>query len=674
MNKEELKKWRESGRDFLAADMIPMPPADEGGPATADDERRTVDVCWYTGIDVPRIDWWTGDQYMLRLPPDGADLSVLNSGAPVLDHHMTYDGASESQKGKVEKAWVADSGNYLATLRFSRRPECDGLWTDIRDGIVTKFSMGVELLETVEQRDAAGKLIMKTATKWRPFEISTEPIPADFGTATLSAEPATDVSRATAQNHKEEVPKMPEQTTTTGTEARTEVDATALRAEGARLERERLTAIDAAAAPFLKRKEIDNALVEQFKRDGNTVEQFKAAVWDKLAERSDENPLKTHHPAGTMETDERDKRREGMSAVLLNRLSPSKYKLEAGNEFRGMSLLEMARECLDRAGIRTRGAAPMDLATRALETSFATTLIGTDGIERLGMMSTSDFPYILANTANKYMLGAYAEYPAQWRQLAFQRNARDFKTQYPTLVSAAEVFELQGENGEYKYGKLTESRESYAVKTYGKAYLFGRQMLINDDLAVFQDMAAAQGRAAARTESNLFWKLITDNPTMADTNAVFIAAHNNLVDPGTAINVDNLGIARKTLRRQTGLASEKLELTPKFLVVPVGKEQLALQYTAYLTATNDSSKVNPWQGTLTVIPEPRLDDASLTAWYIAASPAEHPSIVFAYLDGQEGVYQESRLGFNPEGLEFKARIDFAVAWTSHRGWVKNLGA
>lgn len=668
---EFLKTWRESGHEALAASLTPE---------TLNTDQRTVDVVWFTGADIPRYDWWTGMSYTLRFDPKGADLSLLNNGAPVLDNHSSWEGAA-GQKGKVEKAWT-DDGLYKATLRFSKRPEVGGLWTDIQDKIVTKFSMGVEILESIEKRNKDGNLEMRTATKWRPFELSVAPIPADFGTTTLSAESSTnDVSQRASAQLTKEVPIMdPEKPT--GTEARTDEAAlAAAREEGARqerekqrLERDRLAGIDTAATVFLKRGEIDSALVEKFKSEGKTVEEFKAAVWEKLAARSAENPIHGGHQAGFVNHDGQDKRREAMSAVLLHRLSPSKYKLDAGNEFRGYSLLEMARECLERAGVKHRGMAPMQLAAHALETPFATTLIGSEGVERLGMMTTSDFPYILANTANKYMLGSYAEYPAQWRQLAFQRNARDFKTQYPTLVSAAEVFELQGEAGEYKYGKLTESRESYAIKTYGKAYLFSRQMLINDDLAVFQDMAAAQGRAAARTESNLFWALITANANMADGNAVFSAAHLNLINPGTAISVDNLGIARKTLRVQTGLASEKLELTPKFLVAPVTKEQLALQYTAVLSATGDSSKINPWQGTLVVVPEPRLDDSSPTAWYLAASPAEHPSIVYAYLDGQEGVYQESRLGFNPEGLEFKARIDFAVAWASHRGWVKNNGA
>jgi hypothetical protein len=175
MNEEQLKAWRVAGREFLSADM----------PVTVNAAERTVDVVWFTGADVPRIDWWTGDEYMLHFDPKGADLSKLNLGAPVLDGHNSYDGAA-GQMGKVERAWF-EAGLYKATLRFSKRKEVDGLWTDLTDGIVTKFSMGVEFLEIIEQRDAMGKLTSKTATKWRPFEISTVPVPADFGTTTLSA-------------------------------------------------------------------------------------------------------------------------------------------------------------------------------------------------------------------------------------------------------------------------------------------------------------------------------------------------------------------------------------------------------------------------------------------------------------------------------------------------------
>lgn len=117
-----------------------------------------------------------------RFDPKGADLSLLNNGAPVLADHDTSGVAA--QKGVVQKAW-ADGGLYKATLRFSKRPDVDGLWQDIKDKIVQKFSMGVEILVEHELSSAA-KTPIRLADKWRPFELSCVALPADFGTTTLS--------------------------------------------------------------------------------------------------------------------------------------------------------------------------------------------------------------------------------------------------------------------------------------------------------------------------------------------------------------------------------------------------------------------------------------------------------------------------------------------------------
>jgi hypothetical protein len=157
----------------LAAQMMP---------ATLNLERRTVDVVWFSGVDVPRYSFFEGP-YILRFDPKGADLSLLNNGAPVLDSHDEYSGAA-GQKGVVEKAWTQD-GKYLGTLRFSKRKEVDGLWQDVQDKIVTKFSMGVEIVAATDRRNKDNKLEVRTATKWRPYELSIVSIPADFGTTTL---------------------------------------------------------------------------------------------------------------------------------------------------------------------------------------------------------------------------------------------------------------------------------------------------------------------------------------------------------------------------------------------------------------------------------------------------------------------------------------------------------
>jgi hypothetical protein len=87
-----------------------------------------------------------------------------------------------------------------------------------------------------------------------------------------------------------------------------------------------------------------------------------------------------------------------------------------------------------------------------------------------------------------------------------------------------------------------------------------------------------------------------------------------------------------------------------------------------------ASDYNPFANTLQVVAEPRLDAASLISWYLAADPAQIDTIEYAYLEGQEGVYLESRVGFDVDGVELKARLDFAAKAIDWRGFWRNPGA
>ncbi len=176
LDTETLKRFFESGKDALSAQLTPE---------TLNEDRRTVDVVWFTSMDVPRYDWRNDEVYFRRFDPKGVDLSLLNNGAPVADNHWIM--SATDQLGKVVKAWQ-DGKNYLGTLQFSKGARVSELWQDIKDKIVTKFSMGVEILESTDMARKDGDPLVKLATSWRPFEISIAPLPADFGTTTLTRE------------------------------------------------------------------------------------------------------------------------------------------------------------------------------------------------------------------------------------------------------------------------------------------------------------------------------------------------------------------------------------------------------------------------------------------------------------------------------------------------------
>jgi hypothetical protein len=85
----------------------------------------------------------------------------------------------------------------------------------------------------------------------------------------------------------------------------------------------------------------------------------------------------------------------------------------------------------------------------------------------------------------------------------------------------------------------------------------------------------------------------------------------------------------------------------------------------------------------TWVMEPRLETGvtldgvtyagSATAWYQVADPATVDTIEYAYLSGNEGVYTETRNGFDVDGVEFKCRIDFGAGVVDWRGLFKNAG-
>src|SRR5690349_3394112 len=60
-------------------------------PSTANAKDGTIDVVWYSGAPVPRIDRATGEPYMLKLDMQGCRFDRLNNGAPVFDTHFTGD-------------------------------------------------------------------------------------------------------------------------------------------------------------------------------------------------------------------------------------------------------------------------------------------------------------------------------------------------------------------------------------------------------------------------------------------------------------------------------------------------------------------------------------------------------------------------------------------------------
>ncbi len=670
---------------------------------TIDAEARTVEVLWSTGAPVRRRDPFTGRRYdeVLSLEPAHVDLSRLNAGAPLLNAHGAYN--LLNVLGVIERAWIARAGDAFegrALVRFSEREDVEPLWQDVQAGIIRSVSVGyaVRAYEVIE---TDGEVPIWRAVDWQPLELSAVPIGAD-PTAGFRARhdlsPCQLIHRAAAAHQPEtEAMDQPKPAADSRTDApimtsenivtRDTMDAAVTPAPANhgqanpvdRPERSPLpnaeAAADAAAAADIARRVVaeerariagiydaarklglDPTVADVLVRDGVALDRARGLLIDSAAERDRSIETRPHIRIGGL--DERETRHAAVETALLHRFDPHRYALsEPARDWRGYSLIEMARAFLEGEGMRLRGLSRDEIATRALHT-------------------TSDFPHILAAVTNKTLRDAYEAAPRTFQPLARRATAADFKDIHRVQLGEAPQLEKVNEAGEFKRGSIGEGKERYRVETWGKVIGITRQVIINDDLDAFTRVPSLFGTAAATLESDVVWGIVTSNPAMADGVALFHANHKNLTGTGTALDVANLGKARTAMARQTGLDGKTvLNIRPAFLVVPSSLELTAEQLIAQNLVPATAANVVPASiRSLAVIAEPRLDPASgAVPWYLFASPSAIDTIEYAYLEGQDGVFIETRIGFDVDGVEIKARLDFGAKAIDWRGMHKNAG-
>jgi hypothetical protein len=352
------------------------------------------------------------------------------------------------------------------------------------------------------------------------------------------------------------------------------------------------------------------------------------------------------------------------SAVTDGLLLRSGHRLEkpaeGSREFRGRSMVEICREVLMAGGVSVRGLSNREIASRALASG-----------------STSDFPAIFGALVNKTLLKAYAAWPQTWRPFVGVSSATDFKDIHNVRLSGSPDLKGLKENGEYQTADFSDAKESYRVITKGIKVPLTREMIINDDLRAFTRIPQLFGAAARRMEGDAVYSLITANGAMSDSVALFHATHNNLAGTAAALSSTSLSLARAAMRKQKGMAGELIDVTPAFILVPVGMEtdaEILLRSTALPEATLSAGVYNPWAGKLTPIADPHLDAASATAWYLLAHPNQVPMIEVSYLQGEEQPYVEEMVDFNSDALITKVRHDFGAGVVDFIGGYKNAGA
>lgn len=648
---------------------------------TFDEAARTVDVVFTTGARRTMFSWerWAYVEEELAVDGGAVRLDRINAGGPVLDSHQRYE--LRNQIGVVVPGSARiEGGQGIATLQLSGREELAGIVQDIRDGIIRNISVGYRVFEyDITERD--GERPLYRAVDWEPAEISFVPVPADAGAqvrdiGTSAVDGGADQSaqggnpciiRRAAAPVKETT--MITQNTGAGAEpapaqrAADPVPAPVAPAAPAPAP----AAVERQSAAFIRQSVraagLDDAAADELiarsdSTEGLSLSSFRAEIGERILARNAAQPAPVNRVQ--VSVDEGDTRREAMGDMLLARMNPAHQPGDGARAmYRGFSMLRMAEELLEARGERVRGLSQSEIAERALH-------------------STSDFPNILANTVNKRLRQSYAENQPSYRRWARRApNLTDFKLTDVTQFSAMPDLVAVAEGGEIKYGSVSDGKISYGLVTFGRIFGVTRHTLINDDLRAIDRWAVGYAGSAARLENRFMYALLTGAGTYAGGN-LFQAGYGNLAPSGSAIDITSLGAGRTAMGLQKGLQGEELHLTPSYLIVPVTREQVAFQYTSANYVPANPGSINEFaaggRASVEVISDPVLDSISTTAWYLAANSGQVDTLEYAYLDGAEGVNLSTRQGFNIDGVEFKALLDFGGTPIDHRGLWRNPGA
>lgn len=615
-------------------------------PETIDKEKRTVEVVVSTGAKVLRGGFWRDPYYEeLSLDPKHVDMTRMESGAPVLDTHSSYE--LSNVIGVVERAWLTPT-ELRAQLRIANTEDVKEIWEKIQDGIIRNISVGysVEKYEDVTPPDEETRTFRATA--WTPAEVSFVPIGADSSAGTRSKSKTENqcdfVLRTETQDKTQgEIVMEPKETSPAP------ADLTSVRKEEKAAEKKRSAAIVKLARTHKFGEQWSEEMIES----DLSIEQVNERALEKLATASELQPQPKPAPQVEMGRDiGAEARRDGLAEALTARAmqgSGAKTELsEVARQFQSLSMFRAAELCV---GSSAQRMSKSEIATRA--------------------MSTSDFPLIMGNVAAKSLRKAYELEVQTFRPWIVEGTLPDYKEM--SRLQLGDIGDLGDvtENGEYKFGSIGEGQEKIKLAKRGLKLKLSEEMIVNDDLSAFARIPRMLGNAASRAESKAVYDVLALNAAMSDGVALFAAGHGNLAGAGTTITA-GLAAARAALRKMKTLdGKDFLGLVPAYVICGPDKEEELLKVLNGQIVPTKSSDVNVFKGSATPICENRIAG---NQWYVIASPNAIDTVELATLEGMSGPQIDMVAKLEDDQIIWKVKHVFGVKALDHRGMYSNPGA
>ena len=646
----------------------------------ADVESRTVPASMSSELPVRR---WFGNE-ILSHEASAINLERAAGGAlPMLWGHDTDQLLGAAEGFRLE------GGRLVGQLRFSKNAVRSEVWEQIREGMPLGISIGYRVDEWRESADSDDV----TVTRWTLHEVSVVTVPADHSVGigrALEQESTMSEIKAGEPGVPATVPAVD-----TGPAHVRLVHSKGVE-EGRAVERSRIAEIRELFVLPGFQSDDHIALREWAIDSGATVDQTRSELL-KMA-GSGISPVASlppiqrqapqmSGPGGYQEyafgrdsqirvnagEDAADKLHNGAIRAIELRAGLIKDPKKAeeyrnGNEFVGRTMVEIARICLERNGVRTEGWLPMRIAGEAM--TLQRSIIGH---------GVSDFANILLDASNKSMMTGWTEAPETWSTWCSTMSIADFKTNNLVNLSNFGDLDIVPEHANYEYGTMSDVKETIQLRTYGKLFSISRQAIVNDDLMAFTTIPSKMGRAAARMVGDEAYGILTSPPTLNQTGrALFHATEGNIrtTTGAGAPSVTTLDTEFTSMATKTDPSGATLNIVPRYIIVPRALEATArvLAAATYDPAgTAGTLKPNPYNGRFDVVADARLDAYNASGWFVAADPNLIPTVVVGFLNGVQAPFMEQVNAFTQDGVSFKVRLECRAAAADYRGLAYNDG-
>ena len=290
---------------------------------------------------------------------------------------------------------------------------------------------------------------------------------------------------------------------------------------------------------------------EEYIRSGATMDTVRAAAVDFLIQHN--GPVGARMSDNSREQD--NFRQAAVDGLLMRSGMEVERPSENAEQMRGLSLRDLAIECMAREGLGTTASllrmSKDDLWNMACRQFFN---------------PTAAFPAILDNTIRKAIVQRYQAVPTTFQVWTTKGSVTDFKPtkDHEYLAGGAGEFLRVGEGGELKHDTpQTELLPQRQVATYGRQFSMTREAFINDDVGFITQVPGMYAASAKRTINKQVYSILFNNPTIFDGVALFHANHNNLITTGAAPSIETLqAIMIKLLNQKDPLRGQHYGAAP----------------------------------------------------------------------------------------------------------------